>query len=179
MVTVGLGNTITEPGLMWWGNTASFSTHSRKLKTPQPFQEKSSLWEGNLTYLSQFCIMNFYNKLLKQETASQYQKQTWSVLRWWSSRTLNFWCKEFVKPYDDFCVISMTAQVLVLCLLQQLTTQADLLSVGWGQGLMQALQRNLQPKCSITEVQSEWTQQCHQRRNIRKMNVSGKWTWLP
>lgn len=55
----------------------------------------------------------------------------------------------------------MTAQVLVLCLVQQLTTQAGfLLSGGQGQGLMQALLRSLQPKCSVTKVQQQ-TQQRH------------------
>lgn len=121
--------------------------------------------------------MNFYNKFLKQEAASQYQEWTCSVLRQWSARTLNLWCKgfAFAKLCDDFYVLSMTAQVLVLHVVQQQTTQVHFLFSGWqGQGLMQALLRSLPPNCSVTEVQWEWTQQVTKERH----SLLGKWKHL-
>lgn len=141
---------------MWGGNTAILPMHSRKLKLGHPaFQKRSfSVRRQSVISLFPFCIINFYNKLLKQEAASQYQEWTCSVFRQWSARTLKLQDKKFAfaKSCDGFCVLSTTEQVLVLSLVQQQTI------------LMQALLRSLQPNCSVTDVHCKQTQQVTKER---------------
>lgn len=131
--------------------------HSRKSKLGHPAFQKCSFSVRRQTVISwfPFCMINFYNKLLKQEAASQYQEWTCLVFRQWSARTLNLWYKKFAfaKSCDGFCVLSTAEQVLVLLLVQQQTS------------LMQALLRSLQPNCSVTDIHCKKTQQVTKERH--------------